>query len=147
MHYISQREREEDAQDRQSGQETQTVFPRKNWCGCLFSMAGAYCNQETLLSSQKAIPAKTPCAQDGRQAGQAKSFSDIADAPVNQSRAENVFCHQESGARLEVREVEEPWCFAELLFSTPETGQLQGFAEKSVLSLEETKIDTRYLVP
>ena len=78
-----------------------------------------------------------------RTAGQAKSFSDIADAPVNQSRAENVFCHQESGARLEIREVEEPWCFAELLFSTPETGQLQASAEKSVLSLEETKIDTR----
>lgn len=58
-----------------------------------------------------------------------------------------MFCHQESGARLEVGEVEEPWCFAELLFSTPETGQLQGFAENSVLSLEETKIDTKYLVP
>lgn len=75
------------------------------------------------------------------------SFSDIADAPVNQSRAENVFCHQESGARLEVREVEEPRCFSELLLPTPESGQLQGFAENSVLSLEETKIDTRYLVP
>lgn len=96
---------------------------------------------KTIFSRQKAIPAKTLCA--GLQAGQAKSFSNIADARSNQSRAENVFCHQESGARLEVRKVEQTWCFAELLFSVPETSQLQGFPEKSMLSLKETKIDTR----
>lgn len=41
----------------------------------------------------------------------------------------------------------EPRGFSELLLSAPESDQLQGFAEKSVLSLEETKIDTRDLVP
>lgn len=106
-----------------------------------FSLAGACCNQDCFLKAEGHPSKDTVCA--GLQAGQAKSFSNIADALPNQSRAENVFCHQESGARLEVRKVEQTWCFAEFSFSVPETSQLQGFPEKSMLSLKETKIDTR----
>lgn len=70
--------------------------------------------------------------------------SNLAVSPLNQSRALNVFCHQESGARLEVKQLEKAGCFAELLFSTQGDWPAPSFPEKSVLSLKETKIDIKY---
>lgn len=102
-----------------------STLPRKNQGGWVFTASKL---SGWLIFSQNTRPSQPRYSICSRIA--CVPSSNIAVPLLNQSRALNVFCHQESEASLEVKQLEKTGCFSELLFS------MQGDRPAPLLSRE-----------